>query len=256
MPIVTCPDCGHKVSDSAITCPYCGFPYEKTKNIYLTARKRMNEAITSSEMLGVAEIFDSISGFQDSDTLTQVCRDKAKELPATNNSTVQKEILKKEGSRNPFLYAALFTICAVIIVGASFADGYFNYSYASNSLSGGTRYNDSNFAMLIGGIPIANLIILVLLASVLLGTLLAWITVAKNYHLEIYCVIASAVVLAIILICSIIGPIVFTEHNNFGFGFYFYKDFEGFSTAFYIQVASAICLFAISIISRLKNNGE
>lgn len=252
MPIVTCPDCGHEISDSAITCPNCGYPYEKSKNIYLLACRRMAEARTSSEMLGVAEIFDSIGGFQDSEILMRTCREKAREFPATNDDTVTKENLKKEGNRNSFLYAILLTIFGVIIVGTLFADGYFEWSFDNSNLSGGTRYYDSSFVTLIGNIPIANLIMLALLASVLLDVLLAWITAVKNNHLEIYCVIATAVTLAIILICSVIGPNAFTEHDNFGFGFYSYKDFENFGTVFYIQVASAISSLAVSIVGKVK----
>ena len=53
MPIVTCPDCRHKVSDSAVACPSCGYPYENNKKMYLIARKRMDEAKTSSNYFNV-----------------------------------------------------------------------------------------------------------------------------------------------------------------------------------------------------------
>lgn len=253
MPIVTCPDCGHEISDSAITCPNCGYPYEKSKNIYLLACRKMAEARTSSEMLGVAEIFDSIGGFQDSDILMRTCREKAREFPATNDDTATEENLKNEGNRNSFLYAILLTIFGAIIVGTLFVDGYCELSFRNSSLSGGTRYYDSNFPELIGKIPIAGLILLALLVSVLLGVIFAWITAVKNNRLEIYCVIATAVTLAIILICSVVGPNAYTEHNNYGLGFYSYQDFEEFGPVFYIQVASAISSLAVSIVSKVKS---
>ena len=256
MPIVTCPDCGNKVSDSAVACPSCGYPYENNKKMYLLARKRMDEAKTSSEMIGVAEIFGSIKGFQDSDALMQICRDKAKELPATNYSAQAIDISPKAESKHSSLYAILLTVFGAVIVFSSFADGYFQYSFASSSLSGGTRYYDSNFLTLIGNISIADLIMLALLATIVLGVLSAWITAKRDKHLELNCVIATSVTLVIVLICSIWGPISFTDHNNLGFGFYSYKDFEGFGIMFYMQVASGIASLVVSIISKVRLQSE
>lgn len=32
MALISCPECGHDVSDSAVTCPNCGFRLKKQKN--------------------------------------------------------------------------------------------------------------------------------------------------------------------------------------------------------------------------------
>lgn len=257
MSIVTCPDCGHKVSDSAITCPNCGYPYENSKKIYFLARERMDEAKTSSEMIGIAEIFESIKGFQDADFLMQICRDKAKELPATNHNVQTMDAALKIESGHSLLYAILLTVFGAVIVVSSFVDGYFQWSFANSSLSGGTRYYyDSNFSHLISNIPIVGLIKVALLAAVLLGVLSAWISAKGAKHLELNCVITASVVLVILLICSIVGPITFTEHNDFGYGFYSYTDFENFGIVFYVQMASVMTYLAVSIISKLQKEAR
>lgn len=252
MAIVTCPDCGREISDSAIICPNCGYPYQKNSELYLQARRLMNEAKSEDAMLGVAEMFDSIKGFRDADVLKKHCKSKSKELPNIKNVVIKKQPQKK-GYKSPSIYAILLTLAGGIIVWASNADNYFNWSFANSSLSGGTRYYDSSFPNLLTNIPAGNLIIITLLASIAICIVLAWIVLIKNKRLELYCVIASSVTLALILICSIIGPPSFTDHNDFGFGFYSYQDFEGFGKTFYIHVGASVFFLAVSIISRIKS---
>lgn len=178
MAIVTCPDCKRELSDSAISCPNCGYPYEKNLDLYLQASRLMKDAKSAESMLGVAEIFSGIKEFQDSEALMEYCKTKANELPKTNYCATPKAGAK-EDNKPSYLYAILLTICGGVIAWSSFADGYFHYSFANSSLSGGTRYYDSSFPALIGEVPIGDLIILAILASVLLGSLLTWITAVK-----------------------------------------------------------------------------
>ncbi len=39
MAMIKCPECGHEISDSAVTCPNCGFPLNLKKEIPVTVRR-------------------------------------------------------------------------------------------------------------------------------------------------------------------------------------------------------------------------
>ena len=77
MAVIYCPDCKREMSDTASVCPNCGYPYEQKKMLYLKALKLMQGCTTSDGYLGVAEIFHSISEFQDAEALEKECRVKA-----------------------------------------------------------------------------------------------------------------------------------------------------------------------------------
>ena len=160
MSITICPDCKCTISDSAITCPRCGYPYQKNKQLYLKARGRMDKAKTSDEILGIAEIFDSIKEFQDSNSLIDICRNMANELPQASDYSRNRNIANNKKSA---LYAFLITICGAVIIISSFIDGYFTWTFDNSSLST-VRYGDGNLLLLIHGIPVSNLIIFVLVS--------------------------------------------------------------------------------------------
>ena len=77
MAVIRCPDCKREMSDTASMCPNCGYPYAQKKGLYLKAIKLMQGCTTSNGYLGVAEIFHSISEFQDAEALEKECRVKA-----------------------------------------------------------------------------------------------------------------------------------------------------------------------------------
>jgi len=252
MAIVTCPDCKRELSDSAISCPNCGYPYEKNYELYLRARQLMKDAQSAEAMLGVAEMFSGIRGFRDSEVLAEYCRRKATVLPKMDCQAAPNSVAE-ENSETSSLYAILLTIIGAVTLWASIVDGYFDWSFANSSLSGGTRHYTSDFSMLLSGLPIGNLIIIAIFACVAICVLLAWIATVKNKRLELYCVIASSVALGLILICSIIAPAFFTEHYDLAFGFYSHKDFESFGPIYYIQLLASISFLAVAILNRIKS---
>lgn len=185
-------------------------------------------------------------------------REWVQQKSVTANATTVKPTITKVYSVNTehkktFVYAILLAIFGVVMAWSSFVDGYFHWSYDNSNLSSGRRDYESSFLTLIGEVPIGDLIVIVFLAAVLTGVLLAWLSAVKDKRLEIYCVIAAVVVVGVVLISGSIAPIFFTEHENFGFGFYSYRDFEKFGAVFYVQAASAGGFLATSIVSRIKS---
>ena len=258
MAIVTCRECKCALSDSAISCPNCGYPYEKNYRLYLKAKQLMEEAKSAETMIGVSEIFFDIRGFRDAEMLAECCRRKADELSKVscnttpNPLTTPNPIVEKD-NKFSLIAAILFTVIGVVILWSSTADEFFYWSFANSSLSGGTRHYDGNFSILLSGLPAGQLIVIIILTGVAICILLAWIIAIKNKRLELYCVIVSSVVLGLILVCSIAAPASFTEHENFGLGFYSYKDFENYGRAYYVQIFSSMSLLAISVINRIKS---
>lgn len=252
MAIVTCPECKCELSDSAISCPNCGYPYEKNYELYLKAKQLMKDAKDAETMLGVSEIFSGIRGFRDSEVLAEYCRRKANELPKTNCTATPNSVTERD-DKFPLISALVLTVIGAVILWSSKADTYFNWSFANSGLSGGTRYYTSDFSTLLSELPAGKLIEIIIWVCLASCILFSWIIATKNKRLELYCVIAAAVVLGLILICSIAAPVCFTEHDNFGFGFYSYKDFESFGPAYYIQLLSSIGFLAISVMSRIKS---
>lgn len=250
MAIVTCPDCRHELSDSAISCPNCGYPYGKNYKLYLRAKQLMSDAKSAEAILGIAEIFSDIRGFRDSEELMETCRAKLNEVPKKACYVTPKPV-EKEDNIPSSLYAILLTILGMVILCTSFADGYFNWSYSNSNLSGGKRYYTNGSLMLLGGD--LDLVILVIFVCLAICVLLAWVAAVKNKRLELYCVITSSAVLGLILICSVAAPVSFTEHDDFGFGFYSHMDFESFGHIYYIQLLAAIGLLAVSILNKIKS---
>lgn len=79
MAIIKCPDCKKEMSDTACICPNCGYPYEKNLALYYQAIGLKDSCQSYNAWLGLAEVFNSVSGIQDAPEQENACHQKAEE---------------------------------------------------------------------------------------------------------------------------------------------------------------------------------
>lgn len=81
MSIVKCPECQTDISDSAESCPKCGYPYKSNEAQYQKAVSLMPQCKNADEMRGVAALFEEISIHKDAQEKANECIMRASELP-------------------------------------------------------------------------------------------------------------------------------------------------------------------------------
>lgn len=114
MAIVTCPECHNEISDTAVCCPTCGYPYADKVKIYQSGIEKMQNATNEKSFLKIAEMFHTTSGLFDSDALEKTCREKAAECKIESEKRAEEnqtkiESKKKEISEQVDKYKLLLT---------------------------------------------------------------------------------------------------------------------------------------------------
>lgn len=91
MATVTCPECHNEISDSAVICPSCGYPYAEKVKIYQKAVEQMQQASSEKEFLRVADMFHGTPGLFDSAALENACIEKASECKVNDENRAEEK---------------------------------------------------------------------------------------------------------------------------------------------------------------------
>lgn len=101
MAIVICPECKKELSETAESCPNCGYPYREKEKLYNKALLLMESCTTSNAYKGVAEVFKTISSHRDATKYYFKCIECANEVAQQKRLKEERELdfLEKERVR-------------------------------------------------------------------------------------------------------------------------------------------------------------